>query len=76
MLTPFGRRIVDLLVVDTRTGEPLLAVECKAGNSPWTPDQRAKDAWLNITGLPTLLFREGDVLPDDLFSLFPDSLTP
>lgn len=54
-----GHRIIDLLVRNTRTGEWLLAVECKAGTSNLTRDQRIRDAWISVTyNVPTQVVYE------------------
>ena len=47
--TPFGVRVIDIEVSDTR-GNILGGVETKTGGSRYTPSQRAKDAYLRASG--------------------------
>lgn len=50
--TPFGRRDIDIEVLDdpgaTGDGPPLGGIETKTGDSPYLPSQRAKDTWLKL----------------------------
>jgi RHS repeat-associated protein len=44
--TFFGPRVIDIEV--SKNGETRGGIEAKTGNSPYSPMQRAKDAWLNM----------------------------
>jgi hypothetical protein len=54
--TPFGRRRVDIEV--SHNGKTVGGVETKTGNSPYTPSQRAKDAYLKQQGYPVNVVRK------------------
>jgi RHS repeat-associated protein len=54
--TPFGRRVIDIEV--SQDGKVIGGIETKTGNSPYTPSQRAKDAWLGQQGYPVNVVRD------------------
>jgi hypothetical protein len=54
--TPFGKRFIDIEV--SHGGKVLGGIETKVGGSRYLPAQRAKDAWLNLTGYPVNVVRK------------------
>ena len=54
--TPFGKRVIDTEV--SKDGKVLGGIETKAGNSRYTPSQRAKDEWLRRNDYPVDLVRD------------------
>jgi RHS repeat-associated protein len=60
--TPFGRRDIDIEVLDdpmaTGAGPALGGIETKVGGSRYHPSQRAKDNWLKMRGYPVNVVRK------------------
>ncbi|HSV97265.1 MAG TPA: hemagglutinin repeat-containing protein [Spirochaetota bacterium] len=54
--TPFGKRVIDIEV--SKDGRVLGGIETKAGKSPYTPSQRAKDNWLKQQGYQVDVVRD------------------
>lgn len=58
ILTPYGQRIMDVVVRNPKTNEILLMIETKAGNAIYSTMQITKDAWISAKlNVPILLER-------------------